>query len=155
MRIVNEISTPTPTLVLDVSFDSLSAVNAPPSKPHLGWDPRDLGKPYQYGWIYLAWGADFWDGQPIEPDVNWSELQRKIGPGPWITVYSGSARTWSDLFSTKMMDVSWEQKATPRDIPEGTPSVFSLSQNMPNPFNPVTVIQYGFAGAGSSVNPRV
>jgi M6 family metalloprotease-like protein len=70
--------------------------SASPSKPHLGWDPRDLGKPYEYGWIYLAWGGDFWDDLPIESDVNWSELQRKIGNGPWVTVYSGPNRVWSD-----------------------------------------------------------
>jgi hypothetical protein len=67
-----------------------------PSKPYLSWDPRDLGKPYEQGWVYLAWGADFWDEQPIEPDITWSELQRKIGFGSWQTVYSGPYRVWED-----------------------------------------------------------
>ncbi len=67
---------------------------ASPSKPALGLNPGDL--PCYYGWICLAWGADFWDGLPIESDVSWSELQRKIGTGPWVTVYAGPYRTWSD-----------------------------------------------------------
>ena len=36
------------------------------------------------------------DGYPIESDINWSELQRKIGTGNWTTVYSGPNRYWSD-----------------------------------------------------------
>jgi hypothetical protein len=96
VEIVNEIQEPIPTLVMNIYFDSLHAASAAPSKPPLGWDPRDLGKPYQLGWVYLAWGADIWDGQPIEPDINWSELQRKIGTDPWATVYSGPSRVWEN-----------------------------------------------------------
>lgn len=75
---------------------SASGLALPPSKPYLGWDPTDYGIPIEYGWIYLAWGADFWDGYPIEPDYEWSELQRKIGSGSWVTVYSGPNRVWFD-----------------------------------------------------------
>ncbi|MFO7526400.1 MAG: T9SS type A sorting domain-containing protein [Ignavibacteriaceae bacterium] len=72
-----------------------TSLNAPPSKPHLGWYHPGTGPIYQ-GWIYLGWGADLWDEYPIESDVNWSELQRKIGTGNWTTVYSGPSRYWSD-----------------------------------------------------------
>ncbi|HMN23864.1 MAG TPA: T9SS type A sorting domain-containing protein [Ignavibacteriaceae bacterium] len=73
-----------------------TAINGPPSKPHLGAFHAGDG-PIYYGWAYLAWGADYWDGQPIESDINWSELQRKINNnGSWVTVYSGPNRWWSD-----------------------------------------------------------
>jgi hypothetical protein len=81
---------------INVKFYTANPQNASPSKPVLGWDPRDLGKPYEQGWVYLAWGADFWDEQPVEPDITWSELQRKIGFGSWQTVYSGPNRVWED-----------------------------------------------------------
>jgi M6 family metalloprotease-like protein len=67
-----------------------------PSKPFLGAFHAGDG-PIYYGWAYLAWGADYWDGQPIESDINWSELQRKISDyGTWQTVYTGPNRHWSD-----------------------------------------------------------
>lgn len=82
------------TYTLRVRFSN--PLDLSPSKPPLGFFHAGEG-PIQYGWAYLAWGADYWDGQPIEPDVNWSELQRKIGNyGTWQTVYSGSNRWWSD-----------------------------------------------------------
>ncbi len=73
-----------------------SNLTGPPSKPPLGAFHAGDG-PIQYGWAYLAWGADYWDEQPIESDINWSELQRKINTnGAWQTVYSGINRHWSD-----------------------------------------------------------
>ncbi len=82
--------------IITVSFGTQNAINAKPSKPPLGAFHAGDG-PIYYGWAYLAWGADYWDGQPIESDINWSELQRKIGDyGSWQTVYSGPNRHWSD-----------------------------------------------------------
>ncbi len=80
--------------VVNARFYLTNPLAGKPSKPTLGANPGDL--PCYYGWICLVWGADFWDGQAIDTDVNWSELQRKIGSGPWTTVYTGSARNWSD-----------------------------------------------------------
>ncbi len=80
---------------INQKVESGTQLSLPPSKSYLGWDPRE-DFPYEYGWIYLAWGLDFWDEQPIEPDYEWSELQRKIGSGPWVTLYSGPNRVWSD-----------------------------------------------------------
>jgi M6 family metalloprotease-like protein len=85
---------PNSTEILQINYFIGNPINASPSKPHLGWEPRDLGYPFEEGWVYLAWGADLWDGYPIEPDVNWSELHRKIGNGSWTTVYSGPNRQW-------------------------------------------------------------
>lgn len=82
--------------IINAKFYITNPIAGKPSKQSLGWDPTDYGMPYEEGWIYLAWGADFWDGDPIEPDYIWSELQRKIGSGPWVTVYSGPNRVWSD-----------------------------------------------------------
>jgi M6 family metalloprotease-like protein len=91
MEVINQSST-----IITVSFAIQNSIGGKPSKPAIGWNPRKLESAYQSGWVYLAWGADYWDGNPIEADVNWSELQRKIGSGSWSTVYSGSNRVWSD-----------------------------------------------------------
>ncbi|MGB5848943.1 MAG: T9SS type A sorting domain-containing protein, partial [Ignavibacteriaceae bacterium] len=82
--------------IVTARFAIQNSIGGKPSKPPLGWDPGMPDSLYQSGWVYLAWGSDFWDVNPIEPDVNWSELQRKIGSGSWNTIYSGPNRYWSD-----------------------------------------------------------
>jgi len=94
IEIVNE-NSQTGTITFNVYYDSSSAVSLQPSKPYLSWYHPGEG-PIQLGWIYLGWGADLFDGYPIEPDITWSELQRKIGSGSWTTVYFGPNRVWSD-----------------------------------------------------------
>jgi len=94
IEIVNE-NSQTGTITFDVYFDSTATVSLQPSKPYLSWYHPGEGS-IQQGWIYLGWGADLFDGYPIEPDITWSELQRKIGSGSWTTVYSGPNRVWSD-----------------------------------------------------------
>lgn len=94
IEVVNE-NVQNGTITLNVYFDSTSAIALQPSKPYLSWYHPGEG-PIQLGWIYLGWGADLFDGYPIEPDITWSELQRKIGSGSWTTVYSGPNRVWSD-----------------------------------------------------------
>ncbi|MEE9574420.1 MAG: T9SS type A sorting domain-containing protein, partial [Candidatus Neomarinimicrobiota bacterium] len=91
MEVINQSGT-----IVTARFAIQNSIGGKPSKPPLGWDPGMLDSLYQSGWVYLAWGADFWDANPIESDVNWSELQRKIGSGSWNTIYSGPNRYWSD-----------------------------------------------------------
>jgi hypothetical protein len=84
--------------VYSLQFNTSASSNlaGSPSKPPLGAFHAGDG-PIRYGWAYLAWGADYWDEQPIESDINWSELQRKISTnGAWQSVYSGPNRYWSD-----------------------------------------------------------
>ncbi len=79
-----------------VRFITQNAIGCKPSKPPLSKDPRNMDYQNQTVITRLAWGADFWDGLPIESDVNWSELQLKIDSGNWSTIYSGANRFWTD-----------------------------------------------------------
>jgi hypothetical protein len=85
--------------IVTARFAVQNSIGGKPSKPYLGWDPSKSDSSYLYGKIYLAWGADFWDSSQIEPDVNWSELQRRRGSESWTTVYTGTDRVWSDSSS--------------------------------------------------------
>jgi hypothetical protein len=101
MQVLNEFNS-----IFTVGFIVQNSIGLKPSKPILGWNPRFPISSFQTGQIYLAWGADFWDGEPIEPDVNWSELQRKIGSGEWTTIYSGNKRCWSENSSIYLSLIS-------------------------------------------------
>ncbi|MFO7527013.1 MAG: T9SS type A sorting domain-containing protein [Ignavibacteriaceae bacterium] len=91
MQVVNKNET-----IVTARFITQNSIGLKPSKPFLNWDPAIPDSNYKFFWVYLAWGADLWDKNPIEPDVTCSELQRKCGPENWITVYSGTDRVWSD-----------------------------------------------------------
>jgi M6 family metalloprotease-like protein len=82
--------------IVTARFVVSNSIDEKPSKPALGLDPHNINYQYRNGWIYLAWGADLWDGLPIEPDIEWSELQIKINSEDWTTVYSGEQRYWAD-----------------------------------------------------------
>ena len=155
--------------IITARFETQNALEGKPSKPALGKDPRTLDSENESGIIKLAWGADFWDGFPIEPDVNWSELQMKVGTEGWSTIYSGANRFWNDsdyvyqsedTFSVSFRvsirdsqnkwsiwsDVYKTSKTinttSSNDRNEEQITEFQLSQNYPNPFNPKTVIKY-------------
>ena len=81
--------------IVTARFAIQNAIGGKPSKPPLGWNPAQPN--YLYGWVYLSWNPTAWDNLPSESDINWSELQRKIGNnGTWTTVYSGPNLIWSD-----------------------------------------------------------
>jgi M6 family metalloprotease-like protein len=95
MQVLNEFNS-----IITVCFVVQNSIGLKPSKPILGWNPRFSPSLLETGLIHLAWGADFWDGNPIEHDVNWSELQRKIGESDeWNTIYLGKSRCWTDSSS--------------------------------------------------------
>ena len=155
--------------IVTARFAIANSLGGKPSRPPLGLDPNFQN---QSDILYLAWGADVWDGLQIEPDVNWSELQLKIGSDSWNTVYSGSNRFWSDgnviydpnrnesiYFRVRVRDSqnkwsmwsdAYESKKLLNNITEINPafenpiqiSEFCLSQNYPNPFNPSTSIRF-------------
>jgi len=91
MEVMNQSGT-----IITVRFTSTDAWAGKPSKPFLGfWKTMDSTNTSAYGNVSLAWGADLWDGLPIEPDINWSELQMSVDSISWNTIYQGSDRFWT------------------------------------------------------------
>ncbi len=150
--------------VLTVStFSDVSS--SAPARRFVGIDPgAQLG---QGGAAPLAWGDQWPDGQPIEPGVTWSELQRKTaGAEEWDLVYQGPLFGWTDpgvtydsaggtyvSYRVRVRDAGgafshWSApfvartSAAPSAIePQTAPtSAFELYPNYPNPFNPKTVV---------------
>lgn len=154
--------------VFIVSFKVQNALEAKPSKPPLGKDPRVLGDLDEPDIIKLAWGSDYWDGLPVESDINFSELQIKSETGIWQTIYSGENRFWNDnnyiyrsegvlkvSFRARVRDTQdqwsiwsniYETKKTINNTTLNEEKYlnqslsFYLEQNYPNPFNNSTKI---------------
>ncbi len=142
-----------------------------PARRHLGFDPglqTVQGAP-----VPLAWGTQWQDGQPIEPDVDRSELQRMDeGAANWKTVYDGPLFQWTDhavthdsiggvkvQYRVRVGDSrgklsNWSAPCVVRTTAQ--PSAvsphgegveqFRLQSNYPNPFNPKTVISGQWPG---------
>ncbi len=137
-----------------------------PARRFLGIDPGAAANNTVS--LSLAWGAEWTSGQHMEPDVVWSELQRKVTDGGmWMDVYGGPATTWRDstldyggsgnvpvFFRSRVRDahgkfsnwspsfVSFAVLADAEGVQAGEAGEFSLGQNFPNPFNPTTMIRY-------------
>jgi M6 family metalloprotease-like protein len=152
---------------LTVRFETQNALDGKPSKTPLGFDPLKQNSQYQNHTIYLAWGSDVWDSQPIEPDVNWSELQISTDSITYSTIYSGLGRFYTDnshnydstgnsavRFRVRVRDSQnkWSIWSNPINIKiddetklnstNDPVSAFNVFQNYPNPFNPTTTIRY-------------
>lgn len=152
--------------VITIRYNS-NPIDAAPARRYLGPDPGIYDA--LPGGLYLAWGAQWPEGQSIEPDVTWSELQRAIGnEGAWSTVYAGSSTNWAGasmthdtsgtvpvVFRARVRDSqakfsSWSNiyrttVTSPNNVDglSGERSdQYELDPNYPNPFNPSTTISF-------------
>ncbi len=152
---------------LTIRYNS-NVLDGSPARRYLGLDPTIPTPPP--GVAFLAWGAQWLEGQPLEVDVTWSELQRQVaGGGNWETVYQGPLTTWSDssvtydssgtipvTFRARVRDAqgkfsSWSNRHHARILPPNSidpqiktvlPVRIFLGDNYPNPFNASTTIEY-------------
>ena len=141
-------------------------LDASPARRYLGHNPavHDTTP----GLLSLAWGEQWPDGQRLEADVNWSELQWQVGQsGIWTTVYSGQAMSWIDAnnlydsagtqsvrFRVRVKDAqnkysSWSNifysamvTTNGADNRGASHERYGLDDNYPNPFNPTTRVRF-------------
>jgi M6 family metalloprotease-like protein len=155
--------------VITIQYNS-NSLDASPARRYLGIDPRTQNVPS--GSLPLAWGASWAEGQSLESDVNWSELERRSSDGgSWTVVYQGSSTVWRDtslnydssgtisvFFRVRVRDTQgkesrWSNEfqaratmvtgAGNRTTNDGDlPERVVLEANYPNPFNPSTTISF-------------
>jgi hypothetical protein len=100
--------------------------------------------------------ADDVDGDG-DIDIVFSGWDRNVHIWDFPATYSASAAQWPTFQHDAARTGYWNHHATtptdvaddsPRDELAGIPAVPMLSQNKPNPFNPMTTIAYGIPAAG-------
>jgi M6 family metalloprotease-like protein len=167
--------------VLTLRYNS-NPLDAPPARRYLGRDPTL--PPAENGQLSLAWGSQWVEGQPLEADVNWSELEwQGSAGGNWTSAYQGPATSWTDTslpydtsgtvpvaFRVRVRDTQskyscWSNTFYARVAATNgvdyrlrhggiTPDESALDDGFPNPFNPTTTITYQVSRA-SSVSLKV
>jgi M6 family metalloprotease-like protein len=155
--------------VITMRYNS-NPLDASPARRYLGVDPTAQDVPA--GSLPLAWGASWVEGQSLESDVNWSELERRSADeGSWTAVYQGSSTVWRDsslnydsggtipvFFRVRMRDTQGKDSRWSNEFPARAAAVTGvgnrparngsfpervvLEANYPNPFNPSTAISF-------------
>lgn len=111
-----------------------------------------------------------WDGS-VDNDFQYSRVYRSMDPGQLgAVVHATSGTNWTDpdydgwdvYYHVTALDHAGNESdpasdptATGVGDSEKTPSTFVLHQNVPNPFNPSTIIHYDIPAGGDLVTLRI
>jgi hypothetical protein len=114
----------------------------------------------------------YWDG-PFDPDFQYFRVYRSnepdFTPSPTTLVHASTSSSWVDPeydgggvyykvtatdFSGNESDAATAGSVTAVQGPQ-TPHTFALHRNLPNPFNPTTLIRYDVPEGGGAVTLRV
>ena len=175
-----EYSTVVPTLV-DVNF-SVFMVRARTGTPGVFFDsppdsgfsvdnlapsaPQGFSVAYNAGSNVLSWTT------ATEPDLNYYRIYRSTNPnftpGPGTLVHQTTATSWHDtapqayqyFYKMSAVDFAGNESlfsgpGTVTDVDPDIPERFRVYQNVPNPFNPSTVLAFDVPAGGGQVKVRI
>jgi hypothetical protein len=116
-------------------------------------------------------GTDLSWEESLDADFQFFRVYRgtdeSFAPGPGNLVHSTTATAWRDTpamgyhYKITALDFAGNESSagSPQTITgvvdQGTPNYFALYQNLPNPFNPSTAIQYDVPASGGKVRLRI